>query len=171
MKRYVAVFAMLALIVPVLLGMDGCATMNTDGQPMTPEQYFQRYETIIQLGIQVGVINLLETNPTYANRVEKFSAYMLDYIEGDEMVDLFTLEQVAREKIDWSKYDPTERLLVEALITVVRTELENILRANNVEIPNAPEKVKMYGGKFLTWVGQAAVTFKVQNRDVVPVLP
>lgn len=171
MKRWFAVLGMVTLMVPVLLGMDGCAGMNTDGLPMTPEQYFQRYETIIQLGVQVGVINLLETNPTYAKRVKKFSQYMTNYLEGNEMVDLSTLEQVARDKIDWTKYDATERLLVEALITVVRTELENVLRSNSVEIPDAPEKVKMYGGKFLMWIGQAAATFEAQSRTVAPVLP
>ena len=167
MKRIIAI-----TMVAIALGLVGCpGNIDINGSPMTPEQYFQRYETLIQLGVQVGVINLLETNPTYAKRVDKFSKYMLEYLEDNEMVDLSTLEQVARDKIDWTKYDATERLLVEALITVIRTELENVLRSNNVEIPDAPEKVKMYGGKFLTWIGQAAATFEVQNRSVVPVLP
>lgn len=168
MKKFLAI-----TVISLLIGLSSCAGVvgiqNPDGTSLTPEEYFNRYEHIIQLGVQVGVINLLETNPKYANRVDKFSKYMLDYIQENDMVTLEELEEVARERINWTKFDATERLLVEALITTVRTELENVLYANGVQIPNAPEKVKLYGTKVLSWVGQAARVFKAQSQRRVPV--
>jgi hypothetical protein len=155
-----------------LMGIEGCTGMhNQDGTPLSPEQYFQRYEHVIKLGVQVGIINLLETNPTYAGRVKAFTGYMETYLASNNVLDLSQLEKIARDKIDWSKYDATERLLVEALLTTVRVELGNVLTANNLPAP--PERVAFYAGKFLAWVHEGALVFEAQQsqRGVVPMLP
>ena len=176
MKKIGGKFRTVALVLVLMSVMllTSCATLGVgpDGDPMTPEEYFERYEHIIKLGVQVGVLQLLESNPTYADRVSTFAGYMKDYLdEGDPTLTLAKLEMVARERIDWSRFQPTEQLLVEAIITQVRAELENVLRANG--LPEPPEKVVMYAGKFLGWVQEASAIFENRRgqRSTAPTLP
>lgn len=160
----------LLVLSPILLGINGGCLGNVGPTPVTSDQYFQRYEPILRLAVQVAVLNFLEKNPSYTTRVDKFSEYMLDYLDKEhETIDLATLEKVAREKIDWSRFDSTEKLLVEALISTIRGELERVVTANVGEV-TPPEKVTLYSKKFLTWVKTAAETFSPQRKNTVPVL-
>ena len=109
----------------------------------------------------------------YAPKVADFAEYLTEALDGQDIVDLKELEQMAVEKIDWSKYNPTERLLVEALITQIRVEIENVIAANKLSIPTPPEDIKMVVTSFLGWVKEGALVFQQQqgNRNVIPTLP
>ena len=162
-----------ALIAAIMLVLPGCATLQQGNAPQTAVEYFERYRTLFQLATQVAVIKVLDPNPTYATHLIDFSEFMREVLETTDVVDLSELEQLVRDEIDWSKYQPTERLLVETLITTVRVEIENVLRANKDNIPTPPEDVKLIVGSFIDWVAQGARLHIEQQstRNVIPVLP
>jgi hypothetical protein len=163
-----------AILVVAMLVLPGCATLGNGNDPnQTALDYFNRYQAIMRLGVQVGVLSVLEPNPTYATRIVAFADYVQEYLEGQELLDLQSLEDVVRDKVDWTKYNPTERALVEALIIQIRVEIENVLKANKTQLPTPPEEVKMVVSTLVTWIGEAANIFiqQQQNRSVIPVLP
>lgn len=159
------------LVLPMLV-FSGCATLG-GGETNTALEYFNKYQHIMRLGTQVAVLAVLDQNPTYAPKVADFAEYLTEALDGQDIVDLKELEQMAVEKIDWSKYNPTERLLVEALITQIRVEIENVIAANKLSIPTPPEDIKMVVTSFLGWVKEGALVFQQQqgNRNVIPTLP
>jgi hypothetical protein len=182
MKKFIGIICMSGLL---SLSFSGCATLQST-QPTSSAEYFERYEAITSTAVQLAVVKLLNANPAYAQRVIDFSQWMKDVLrdENINVVDLSLLETLAKDRIDWSNYDPTERVLMNALIRQIRVELEHILEADCgttterlpcfADLPGAPEKVKMYGTKLLTWVHEGAALFvATQSRTIerIPTLP
>lgn len=164
----------ITLLVAIALLLPGCATLgNSENPNQTALEYFNRYQAIMRLGVQVGVFSVLEPNPTYASRLVAFSEYVQEYLEGEDVIDLQLLDSIVRNKIDWSTYTPAERALIEALITQIGVEIENVLRANKTSIPTPTGEVKMIATSVVGWIGEAANVFIEQqaNRAIIPVLP
>ena len=168
MKKLMA----LLLILPMLVFSSGCATFG-GSTPESAMEYFNKYQHIMKLGTQVAILALLEQNPTYAERIVSFAGYLETALEGQQVADLKALEELARDKIDWTKYNPTERLLVEAVITQVRVEIENVIAANGVNLPTPSGEIKMFVSTFLDWIEEGGRVFIAQqgNRSVIPILP
>lgn len=168
-------FSWLIILVVCLsfVSLPGCATLGGNNPNQTSLDYFHRYEHILRLGVQVAVISILDKNPAYTDRIVSFTDYIKEYIEGEEILNLRELEDVVRDKINWDDFEPTERLLIEALISQIRVEIENVLKANKIELPTPTEDVKMITESFVTWVQEGAKVFIEQrkNRSIVPVLP
>ena len=153
-------------------GLVGCSTLQGgDGTPMTPKQYFQRYQHIMRLAVQVAVLRVLDANPTYGPRIVAF-ANTIQTILDDKYITLAELETLVVDEIDWSQYKPEEQLLIKALISQVRVEIENVLTIN-VGVPAAPEDVHMILSAFVGWVEEAAALHDAErsNRVVIPQLP
>ena len=151
----------------------GCATLQGGGPDQTALDYFQRYQHIMRLGVQVAVFSLLEPNPTYAPRIAALTEHIQNYLESDGLVDLRGLEEAVRARIDWSGFSPTEKALAEALIVQVRVEIENVLEANKTALPTPTEEFKMIASSVIGWLDEAANVFIAQQGDraIVPVFP
>lgn len=167
-KKLISVIMVLSF-----LAFSGCASLGMDDSKLDAKQYFDRYQHVLKLAVQVAVLKVLDSNPTYAPELVAFSDIIKTYVDMEDYVNLDALEELVNEKIDWSKFQPTERLLVQALISEVRVEIENVLKVNVGKIPTPPEDVKMIVESFVDWVSEAAQLYQQQqtNRTVIPVLP
>lgn len=185
MKKYLA--AVMLSLALVIGSMTGCATLSGDG-PNSADDYFKRYQHIMRLAVQVGVINLLDVNSTYDDKLMAMTNVIDTVIEAEanNVLDLGDLQQLVIDRIDWSSYAPTERLLVEALLGQIAVEVKNTLEADCQPeanqgaralcfqgMPEVPEKVKLYVGTFTSWIREGIGTWRASNgnRDFIPVLP
>lgn len=160
------------LMVFSLLTFSGCATLAPSSEGLDAKQYFTRYQHIMKLAVQVAVLRVLNSNPTYADSMIAIVEDVKTVIDTLEILDLTELERVIKERIDWSKFQPTEKLLVEALISQVRVEIDNVIAIKLDGIPTPPGDVKLIVTTFVDWVAEAALLKKQQdgNRSLIPVL-
>lgn len=153
-----------------LLSFSGCATLAPSSEGLDAKAYFDRYQHIMKLAVQVAVLRVLNSNPTYADSMIALVEDLKIVIDALEILDLAELEQVIKDRIDWSKFQPTEKLLVEALISQVRVEIDNVIAIKLDGIPTPSGDVKFIVTTFVDWVAEAAMLHKQQqsNRSVIP---
>ena len=178
---------LMALIISTALVFTSCSTLNPGNSPTSAEEYFQRYQHILRLAVNVGVVNLLDANPTYGDKLMKMTEVIEQVLEGGNVHDFSTLQALIMDRINWANYEPIERSLVEALLTTVRIELENVLKAdckpeaNEADarglcfegLPETPEKVRFYVAVVSDWIQEGVGLWRASNssRAVVPILP
>ncbi len=102
---------LLVLLLPVLLL--GCSTLQGPGGR--------------DLAVTFSVMKIIENNSDPAGVAER-ARTMMDSAEallnGDPALTVARLETEVRGKIDWTRYTVSEALLIDALITAARTDLE-----------------------------------------------
>jgi hypothetical protein len=156
------------------------ATCIGPGEIKTGDEYFSRYEHIMRLATQVAVINVLEINPSYSNKMVGMAEVIATAIESESVVDLESFQNIVISRIDWSQFNPTERVLVEAVLSEIRVSLQRILEAECItgtlcfeDLPKLPENFKTYANKFVMWIKEGVGLFLSQHgqRSVIPVLP
>jgi len=160
------------LMILSLLAFSSCATITPSTEGLDAKAYFDRYQHIMKLAVQVAVLRVLNSNPTYADSMIAIVEDVKTVIDALDILDLTELEQLIKERIDWSKFEPTEKLLVDALISQVRVEIDNVIAIKLDGIPTPNEDVKLIVTSFVDWVAEAAMLHKQQqsNRSLVPTL-
>ena len=172
----------LLLVLPMLLVFTSCSTK----QIQSADEYFQRYEHILRLATQVAVINVLKSNPTYDDSLMNIADVIQTVVDGGDIVDLQAFQDAVMAQVDWSQFEPTEKLLVEAILSQMRVSLGNILEADCQpvanegeralcfsDLPQLPDSFKMYAGKFVDWIKEGVGIHRasLDSRSIIPVLP
>jgi len=114
MKFLIAPFVALSLI--------GCAGgggtgIGVDLAPSTTSAF----KSVI---IQYATLKFIKGKQDRALQVRDVTDVAISLVRGDVTVTLDVLEKRVREEIDFSKMKPEDALLVNTLITVVRSELQ-----------------------------------------------
>jgi membrane peptidoglycan carboxypeptidase len=101
------------VVVGLALALTGCATGGGEPPSTLTEQ----------LVIQYAVLKVVGDNPEKAQRVSKVAHDAKTFLNGDG-VTLAALQAAVHDKIDWTKLDAADTLLVNALLAEVDRQLQ-----------------------------------------------
>lgn len=117
----------------------GCATL-TEGNASS------------KLVAQYAVIKVAQNDPAKAARIAEIAAQVKLYISDEESPTVDALVIAIRSQIEWSKLDPADTLLVNALLERLRTELTEYLGPDTL-----PEDLRLAATTVADWVIEASL--------------
>jgi hypothetical protein len=132
------------ILIAVALAASGCATFNN---------LVQNDALLMQLGTQAATARVLHEHPGWRDDVIDVTSAAMAVIDAKVVVDLQSVETFVKGKIDWVAMRPEEQALVTALITEVRKNIEDSLRAKNIKQPGL-QLVEVR--TFLGWIKDTA---------------
>lgn len=94
-----------------LLCLVGCQT--------TPTQHL-----IEQVVVQAAVMKVVENNPSYGLRIVEISKVVQQGLSGDLTASISTINSLIRNEIHWEKLKPSDRLIVDTLLSAIDTALQ-----------------------------------------------
>lgn len=140
-------FLLLLAVLSLVLG--ACAT--TPPRPGDVVAHITANEPLYRAAVELGVLKVLEKNPTLAPRVQELAGQATAGMAAGEVVSLATLEGQIRQAIRWEKLTPEETVLLDTLIVAVRQELDRTAAGLQT-----PEEARLLAVKVLEWVEDAA---------------
>ena len=99
------------LLIALALAIGGCASSGSNESQLTE-----------QLVIQYAVLKVVCDNPEKAKRIGEVAREAKTFLAGDG-VTVALLDEAVRAKIDWTKLDAADTLLVNALLAEVDRQL------------------------------------------------
>lgn len=111
--------SLFAALVAVFLCLAGCATL-TDGD--------RRNDLAAELAIKYATLKVIDNDSDPSERAGRIIsiAEKTQSLVDRGLVSLIPeIEQVVKDQIDWGKLDAADTLLVDALLTAVRVELDS----------------------------------------------
>lgn len=141
------------LVLVVALSITGCASMQQTGAALTTAPQSAK------IVVQYATMKYIEKAGTYpaqqsrAMRVIDVASRAQIFVEAGTASTVPLLEQAVRDGIDWSRFTPADRLLVDNIITLVRQELEARIGATDAPID---DRQRIVIRELLGWVIAAA---------------
>ncbi len=108
-------------------------------------------ELVAQAAIQIGVMKVVENNPTHASRIVEISKQVREAVGADTSVTVAAINALIRSKIDMTKLMPSDKLVVDLLLAAISSELN---RQIGDGILNSEQVVLV--GKVAGWIESAA---------------
>lgn len=114
---YTVPLAGLALAILLSVGLVGCATMSAPQNQM-----------VEQIAVQYATGKFIEAKAFPADRIERAAqvksvAVAVKAVAASDNADIATLEALAMSRINTANLQPSDRLLAQALVAAVVTEL------------------------------------------------
>lgn len=103
-----------------------------------------------QLVVQQSTLRVIDEDPDKAQRVAAVVEEVRIYVE-DEFATLGLIEQAVRAQIEWDRLTLADQILIDAVLSEARTELERRFGAGLLD-PNSRASVMTV----LDWVEQSA---------------
>jgi len=101
--------------------------------PFSGCQTIQDQPTAARLAVTYATAKVIENNPDYAPRIAEIAAQVRSTLAGEIAPTVALLEGIARAHIRWDKLSPADAVMVDLLLTELRTELERRLGAGLLE--------------------------------------
>lgn len=136
-----------ALLVVALLAFTGCVTTGPGGTD------FPRHEALLRATVVVATVIALGEKPAYAQTVYAIATEVGNALDNQEITTLAHVEKSVRGLIDFAALDAGDALVVELLITTIRTELDQYIARQNI---SAPAAVQVQLRAVLRWIAEAA---------------
>jgi hypothetical protein len=131
-------------LIAVALASAGCATFN---------RLVQNDALLMQLSTQAATARVLHEHPGWRDDVIDVTSASMAVIDAKVVVDLQSVETFVKGKIDWTAMRPEEQALVTALMSEVRKNIEDSLRAKSIK---QPELQLVEVRTFLGWIRETA---------------
>ena len=147
-------------IVPVLLAfimtLSGCAVVD----------YAKENPFAAETAVKVGTLRFIDEASSVSDQIQRAKEVVfvvelvLSEMGTSQSATVSTLTQTVRARIDWNKFDPYERLLLDSLIFSVQQKL---LDRVGDGVISEEDEIVVY--QSLEWVIQAAKVY-TEGRDV-----
>lgn len=147
---------MKTLFAPIvaLMLLAGCANGIDPSKPIPPH-----VETVAKLGVQVATLKVVR-DPDRAAKAVRIATNLQNAVDGGVIVALDELEKEFFQHVDISALEPTDQLLVRALVTAIKEEMKRLL-AQKVGTPDDKILIDPINRqrivKVLGWVREAAL--------------
>lgn len=129
----------LFLIAAALTLLAGCSLLDTVSDDRN------------QLAVQYATAKVIDGAPAKAQRVADLVAEARDYVADGATVSIARLDSEARQRIDWQRLDPADRILVDAVLTSARERLQFEIGEG---VLNAEQRLQL--SAVLDWIEAAA---------------
>lgn len=118
----------------------GCSTLNVQDNPILSEAI-----------IKAGTARMLTEKPSWIDDTLRISAVALAAVEADKLISLEELEKYARAQIPWDKITPEEIVLIDMLISSIRTEIDRSVKGGEISGASAVQT-----SQILRWIHETA---------------
>jgi hypothetical protein len=125
----------------ILMGFTGCA------------KFMNEHEFTMQLSVEAATARVLHEHPTWVKQTIAIMDGAVAVIDAKTVMDLQSAEAYIKGRINWGKMMPEEQALVSALISEVRRNIEDSLRAKDIV---SPELQLVEVRQVLMWINQTA---------------
>jgi len=138
MKKIIFVALITAFLV------SGCSWFN---------RLVNEHEFTMQLAVEEAAARVLHAHPGWKSETVNISRMAIIVIDAKDVSDLGSVEEFIKSKIKWQSMLPEEQALVSVLITEVRKNIEDSLRAKGIINPG---KQLIEVRKVMEWINAAA---------------
>jgi hypothetical protein len=119
------------------------------------------HQALTELAVKAAVSRVLAEKPAWIDKTYDISKGAL-ILMGDPpaIVDLNELEDYAVNEIEWEELTPEEEVLIRALITAVRQEIELYVSKKDISLE---EEKLIYVAQVMLWINQTADIYQQQR--------